>query len=727
MSVDATAPTVSLAAVPSPLSGSVTLAATPSGGGVDRVVFQRSAAGADSWTEIATATASPWSVAFDSSSVGDGSYDVRAVVYDGYGNSSSAVRSGIRVDNTAPTVTDSTPADGSLLPSVPSVSVTASEDISAVTDVAVDGTPVAGPTISGRTLSLVPGALAPGDHAVTGKLVDLGGHVRPFRVNFTIWSGPFGDDVPAMAKNTRPDTSTSVTSADGTSTVVMPSGAYAWRSDAQDDWLVLRLKPVPPSTVSTAGMAAGARILDVTARWNLSGDEQHDFSQPLDILLTNTSGAGGVVAATWENGGWRPIPSIPAGSGLAAGMRDGAYVDSSGVHVLTRHLSLFTLLRDIEPPSPPTDFAGVVAGDGLTLRWAPGSDNSGSIVHYSLLVNGQPYRDFGGSEFEVKMGAFDAADTREFTMRESDAAGNTSAPTAPLVSLPPLLGRTLADAAAALSARGFGLGGVTYDEASTEPAGTVVGPADVQLRTKGAKIDLVVSGKAAETPVARSKLSFAIAGTKDYAPASRRYVAARISVSNASQVVATLYSPRHVRLYTWRLSVEPGATVRKLRMPKQVRRAGAYTLVWTARSADGQVVRRTQKLRVVGTVESKAVTVTRTPVEIVLAGLPSARAKIAIGIGKKQARVLQAAVDRTFELTAAQDHDVSVIVVDVDRYGLAFVRDLRTVFPSVRIVALSASARTREQAKRAGAQATLPRKAPAKKLTQTIRTLTGLK
>ena len=53
--------------------------------------------------------------------------------------------------------------------------------------------------------------------------------------------------------------------------------------------------------------------------------------------------------------------------------------------------------------------------------------------------------------------------------------------------------------------------------------------------------------------------------------------------------------------------------------------------------------------------------------------------------------------------------------------------DLRTVFPSVRIVALSKDARTLRQAKRAGAQATLPRKATARKLTQAIRTLTGLK
>jgi DNA-binding NarL/FixJ family response regulator len=68
-----------------------------------------------------------------------------------------------------------------------------------------------------------------------------------------------------------------------------------------------------------------------------------------------------------------------------------------------------------------------------------------------------------------------------------------------------------------------------------------------------------------------------------------------------------------------------------------------------------------------------------------------------------------------------------VIVVDVDRYGLGFVRDLRTLFPSVRIVAVSSSRRTLSQAARVGANAALPRKTPAAQIGKTIRALAGIR
>ena len=50
--------------------------------------------------------------------------------------------------------------------------------------------------------------------------------------------------------------------------------------------------------------------------------------------------------------------------------------------------------------------------------------------------------------------------------------------------------------------------------------------------------------------------------------------------------------------------------------------------------------------------------------------------------------------------------------VDVDEFGVSFIRDLHTVFPSVRIVALSASPRKLADALRTGAVLTLPRSAP---------------
>ena len=87
------------------------------------------------------------------------------------------------------------------------------------------------------------------------------------------------------------------------------------------------------------------------------------------------------------------------------------------MHVLTRHLTYFGLLLDDEAPSAPHDVAGVVASDGLTLRWIPGSDASGQLGNVVLFVNGEPYRNFGPTEHEAKLGDFAHGDARTLLAR----------------------------------------------------------------------------------------------------------------------------------------------------------------------------------------------------------------------------------------------------------------------------------------------------------------------
>ena len=52
------------------------------------------------------------------------------------------------------------------------------------------------------------------------------------------------------------------------------------------------------------------------------------------------------------------------------------------------------------------------------------------------------------------------------------------------------------------------------------------------------------------------------------------------------------------------------------------------------------------------------------------------------------------------------------MVVDADRYGVGLVRDLATVFPGVRIIALTNDPRRLAQAIRAGAAIAVPRSTP---------------
>ena len=92
--VDNVAPTVTLADPGTPLYGTVTLTANASdGGGIATVVFERSLAGANSWTTICTGSAT--TCAFDTTAAAVGSYDLRARATDNAGRTTtSAIVSG---------------------------------------------------------------------------------------------------------------------------------------------------------------------------------------------------------------------------------------------------------------------------------------------------------------------------------------------------------------------------------------------------------------------------------------------------------------------------------------------------------------------------------------------------------------------------------------------------------------------------------------------------------
>ena len=80
-------------------------------------------------------------------------------------------------------------------------------------------------------------------------------------------------------------------------------------------------------------------------------------------------------------------------------------------------------------------------------------------------------------------------------------------------------------------------------------------------------------------------------------------------------------------------------------------------------------------------------------------------------------------VEPTFDAAANRKTDVRVIVVDVDAFGVGLVRDLHTVFPSVRIVALASTPRLLAGALEAGATIVLPGSAPASTLARVIQGL----
>lgn len=95
--IDTTAPIVSLADPGSPLHGTVTLipvANDGTGSGVASLIVQRAPSGTGTWTTIGTS--------WNTSGVGDGSYDLRARAADNVGNTANSPLRTVTVDNSHP-------------------------------------------------------------------------------------------------------------------------------------------------------------------------------------------------------------------------------------------------------------------------------------------------------------------------------------------------------------------------------------------------------------------------------------------------------------------------------------------------------------------------------------------------------------------------------------------------------------------------------------------------
>jgi hypothetical protein len=699
--VDVTAPTVTLTNPGASISGVVSLNATVSGSGAAQVSFGATPAGGSSWTSLGTDTSSPWSLVYDTTKLADGLYDVRAIVTDTYGNSSSDVVAGIRIDNTAPRVVSSTPAEGSTVTSASSIELVTSEAVTPV-GVTLDGSPTVPPVIAGTSITYGTGALGAGPHTLAGELQDSAGKRAPFRLHFTVYP-PSSSSVPYVEKNTSSGAATTVGSADGFASATMPAGAW---SSSSGDWIVLRIAATAVPSGLTNGFAPGPEAMDVTAWWALAGTQVHQLSQPIDILIRSTE--RGLVPATFENGSWRIIHRVPTGGVLPAGWEDGFYTDGSGFHVLTKHLSLFALLRDLEAPQPPQNVRGYAGPDGLTIRWLPGADNSGTYDFVTVYSHSNDVGHYDADYTAATIAGWHIGDSRVIRLMETDLAGNESTLAEPLLPVPSLVGLTREQAAAALRARGFTIGSISVG-GSGRP-GTVTGPEGLVLAEQGAAIDLVVADGAG------TSLVFKVVTAPKLKPSPRKRLAARVTLTRAAHVTAELYSPRKVKLFTWRLSLKAGRTIVKLKIPRQVRRTGVYSMRWRAR-AGRETVSRLLNIRIVGTGAKPT-----QPVEVVLAG----RAAHDVGgkLGKKNARLVSATgAETTFDAAANRRTDVRVIVIDADEFGIALIRELHAVFPSVKIIALASGPRTMAAALKAGASVVLPRSTPPTTLSKVINRL----
>ncbi len=168
------------------LAGTVTLSATTSGLGAQQVVFELRRSGSTTWTLVGTDPVAPWSTVLDTSLFRDGTYDLRVTTTDADGVASADVRTGLRLDNTAPALTASVPATNGRLTAGGSVMVTATEPVTRVTNVLLDGSATVVPRIAGTKVTFALPRLRPGKHTLTGRIHDTAGLSVPFTLRFSV-------------------------------------------------------------------------------------------------------------------------------------------------------------------------------------------------------------------------------------------------------------------------------------------------------------------------------------------------------------------------------------------------------------------------------------------------------------------------------------------------------------------------------------------------------------
>ena len=220
--------------------------------------------------------------------------------------------------------------------------------------------------------------------------------------------------------------------ATGDFTVTLPGGLVTVQdaarrvadpADPQDYILVLRVDAGPAGPGFVTGTPDRPSDRTLGARGNCVTE----FNEPIEITFANPAAVPAIPA--WSQIGTNAAPSWNnmgrlEGSTLPAARPDGFHGDTAACNVLTHHLTFFGLKVDDGLPRAPRHIAGVVAADGLTLRWIPGTDASGQLGNMLLYVNGERYRTFGPRQYETKIGAFTPGDSRIFTLVQLDAAGN---------------------------------------------------------------------------------------------------------------------------------------------------------------------------------------------------------------------------------------------------------------------------------------------------------------
>ncbi|WNG57901.1 S8 family serine peptidase [Archangium gephyra] len=176
VTTDNTAPDAALTA-PTPgmfLRGNAVLAAAVSDNQtVSRVEFHAN------WTQLGTVSNAPYTMTWNTTSVGDGTYNLMVKAQDGVGNVRASTGVAVTVDNTAPATALSAPAQNALAGGIVQVGATASDAHGvAKVELYADGSLIGTDTGAPYSVSWNSATVADGAHTLTARAYDLAGNVR---------------------------------------------------------------------------------------------------------------------------------------------------------------------------------------------------------------------------------------------------------------------------------------------------------------------------------------------------------------------------------------------------------------------------------------------------------------------------------------------------------------------------------------------------------------------
>ncbi len=245
----------------------------------------------------------------------------------------------------APALESASPANGSIISGVSLITLTANKSVAwtNITITVPDGGTVLLGDAYGPTAARSFSTTTPGLFTIRATISDGGSSPVNVVTYFTIWLPPATPspttDAPPSAKTATPTKADSLPSSDGKVVV-------NWTPSTFSDYVIVRVDPLPPSTTPTGpAISVGDVVVDVTVMLASSGTRVTELGGAgADIHFVNADPAA--VPSTSQDGvTWRPLTLLATHS-LLAGQPDGYFRDAdAAVHMLTRHLTHFGLLR----------------------------------------------------------------------------------------------------------------------------------------------------------------------------------------------------------------------------------------------------------------------------------------------------------------------------------------------------------------------------------------------